>query len=132
MEVNALGVSVRFPPLSQPLVASTSLCVPPEWLQFFFITQYSVDTLSAAQILSPELLVQQQLVTSFCIRVTDQREHGKRSPQLLCLTVPLLAQEEPYSIYMLYFRTISYFPFCYHWSLEVPVFLGGGCYSLLR
>lgn len=67
MEANVLGVSVRFPTLSQPLAGDMSLCVSSECVSVFLIPQNSLDTLSVAQILSPEALVQQQFVTSFYI-----------------------------------------------------------------
>lgn len=80
MEANALGVSVRFPTLSQPFAADTSLCVPSECGSVFLIPQSSLDTLNAVQMFSPEVLLQRQLVAGFCIRVTDQREQGKIRP----------------------------------------------------
>lgn len=39
MEADALGVSVRFPTLSQPFAADMSLCVPSECVSVFLIPQ---------------------------------------------------------------------------------------------
>lgn len=80
MEANALGITVGYPTLSQPFVGDASLCVPSECALLFLIPQCSPDTVSVAQILSPEVLAQQQPVTSFCLRVIGQREQGPRRP----------------------------------------------------